>query len=261
VISFDALLDPLPATCVRVAMTTACNLRCVYCAVSAPDWEARHIAGHLVERVPREVAEVAEPGATILVNGAGETTFMPGWQGACAALMEAGLPLGMTTNLARIYSDDDIALLARFRVLLVSIDSFDDALIRSIRRKVSVERVRGNVARIRQAAEDAGRPSPEIRLSCGLYDRNTPELTRFAEAAVELGVTGVTFWNLDAHDALPTAGLVTPLYELAAEDLAPRLREIAAALSVLEAAGVEVEIAGDFLAPLQAGLEAAEVAA
>ena len=54
------LLDPVAATCARLHLTTQCNLRCVYCAVSDPHWQAQATT-KLARSYPRQELRLNAP--------------------------------------------------------------------------------------------------------------------------------------------------------------------------------------------------------
>ncbi|KAA0577951.1 radical SAM protein [Azospirillum sp. B21] len=243
------LLASGPLRDVRVDLTTRCNLRCVYCAVSQPFYKGEDMEPAILNRLVTEL-----PGfvgnAVVAVNGHGETTAMAGWVDFCRGLLEAGLKLTIITNLARHYTAEEMETLARFHTVQVSIDTFKPDLLKALRRKASVAMIKENIAGIRQAAGQMGLPEPVLALSCGLYDLNTPDIGHFAEEAIGLGVKGITFWNLVKYPDLPDVNNVSPLDALSVEALAPRLESIRSALDLLTRAGIGVLVAGDFLTPL-----------
>ena len=249
------LLQPVPATCVRLYLTSRCNLRCIYCAVSDPNWQHKDLSQQGILRAVEELPKITDPLSMVLVNGAGETTFLNGWDKICSDLIAGGLSLGMTTNLAKHYTATEIAVLAKFDLLLVSTDSFEDAVLSPIRRKVSSEQIIANIRSIQAAAQ--GQRTPRIRISCGLYDRSAEHIVKFAHAVIKLGIEGVTFWNLEKHHSLPHVQSINPLYDLNENELRTNLILIDEAISLMLDAGLQIEVAGLFLEPLRraCGLE------
>src|ERR1041385_637264 len=130
--NLSALLVSGPLYEVRLDLTTRCNLRCVYCAVSQSTYRgedmpmdnARHAVGMVAE-----LARFHKPDA-VHVNGHGETTFMSGWIELCNRLLAEDLFLWMTTNLAKRYSQEELDVLSRMSVIMVSIDTADARLLR-----------------------------------------------------------------------------------------------------------------------------------
>ncbi|MEM7710989.1 MAG: radical SAM protein, partial [Pseudomonadota bacterium] len=219
---------------IRVDLTTRCNLRCNYCAVSAPgyqgfDMEEVHFERllRLLKAVPREAA--------IHLNGHGETTYHPEWMKAANAVIGAGHRPHMITNLARTYSDEEFACLAHFGVLQISLDSLDEALMKRIRKPVRVRLVIENMLRVSAAASTEGIPPPRLYFSTGLYDPAIWTLENFATIAVQLGVSNMTFWNLVRY---PHQTLVRPISEFSAEESAEARKILARTRAILDAGGV-----------------------
>ena len=118
------LLRPFAVRQLRLALTTRCNLRCVYCAVSQLDYHAEDMPIELAHESIKLVIDAAKTDkpSIVHVNGHGETTFRPGWMELCRQLLDEDLPLGLTTNLARAYPQPELDVLARMNTIFVSID-------------------------------------------------------------------------------------------------------------------------------------------
>jgi len=229
---------PLPITELRVDINEKCNLRCDYCEVSSPTYAGVEMTRATFEHVLPLLEQA--PGAIIHVNGHGETTFHPQWLAWCREIVEAGHRPFIITNLAKTYSDEEVALLARFRVIQVSLDSDDSELMRTIRRRVSVQHVFDTIARIREA----GAPDPPyFSASIGVYDPSIWGLQAFVQRLIGMRVRTITFWDLveKSHQSL-----VRSLQHLT-EDEQARARDVLVRVrQTLDAAGVQYRFAGDF---------------
>jgi MoaA/NifB/PqqE/SkfB family radical SAM enzyme len=191
------------------------------------------------------------------VNGHGETTFLSNWTKACRVLLDHDLPVMLTTNLSKRFSDEELETLARMHILAVSIDTNDRTMMRRLRRKVDLDRIVSNIEEIRKTARLLGKgPSPEFHLSCGLYDQNSLGIEGFAQFAIDLGVRGVGFWNLTQWhwDHFPyeltdvtEADRIYSLDDLTDDALRPRLEAIKRAIALLRAKQVAVTVNGDFV--------------
>ncbi len=131
------------------------------------------------------------------VNGHGETTFVPGWVDLCKPLLDAKLPLMIITNLAKVFSTEELEALGQMNSIAVSVDTADRDLLRRIRRKVDLNRIVENINAIREAAARLHQESPHFLLSCGLYDQNSLVIEDLARFAVSLGIASVGFWYLN----------------------------------------------------------------
>jgi pyruvate-formate lyase-activating enzyme len=237
---------------VRVDVTQECNLRCVYCALSATTaMPGRHMSAASMARVTRFIAH--SPGlADVAVNGHGETTQHPQWKQFCDELIAQGAPLSVITNLGRRYDDAEIDTLSRFTVIQVSLDTADEELLKRIRRKVDLSRILANITKIRLRALLMARRAPMFAFSCGLYDKSLPRIEELAGLAATIGVRNVTFWNLMKYPDVPGAETVRPLGELSDEELRRGLACFDRAMQILAMYRINVSVAGDFIEPLRA---------
>ena len=235
-------LDPLPIANVRIDINEKCNLRCDYCAVSSPSYAGVEMKEALFERIVPLLAN--EPGASVHVNGHGETTFHPNWVAWCRRIVEAGHRPCIITNLAKHYSDAELEMLAEFEFIEVSLDSHDGEMMQRIRKAVRVEKVFETIQRIREtAARQASSHVPKFSMSIGVYDPSIWTLERFVRRLVDINIAAITFWDLVEY---PHQTLVRPLHRL--EDRQrERARQVLGKVRMrLEVAGIQYRFAGDF---------------
>ena len=251
---FDAdLLSPGPIREFRLDLTTRCNLRCVYCAVSQPGYVGSDMAKEVLKRALPSIRQIAVHNKleTVSVNGHGETTFAESWTDVCRELIDAGLPVGLTTNLARGYSDEELRVLSGIHTIAVSIDTCDRDLLRRMRRKVDVRQIVMNINSIRSA--QLANP-PHFHFLSGLYDKNSLHLEAFARFAVALRIETMCFWNMTKYDyeaaQIPEQDRALPLDELDDHELRVRLERIAAGFQILKEHGVGINVHGDFISRL-----------
>jgi pyruvate-formate lyase-activating enzyme len=253
----ETLLQPGLITDIRIDLTTACNLRCVYCAVIQPDYVGEtmeHDVAQSAIAFVRQISRYHEISG-VGVNGHGETTFAPDWTCACRELTALSLPVNIITNLAKSYSTEEFDVLGSLHTISVSIDTADRDLLRRIRRRVDVRQIISNIIAVRAAALRHNRPPPRFQFVCGLYDKNTLVLEELAWLAVALNIQKVQFWDLLAHSYegldVPEQDRVHPLASLADDELRPRLTAISRATTILRRADIAVEIDGPFIADLE----------
>jgi MoaA/NifB/PqqE/SkfB family radical SAM enzyme len=259
------LLDPGLMHEVRLELTTRCNLRCVYCAVSQSTYEGSDMPEALAYRVIPLIADLASSKLGVVhVNGHGETTFLSGWMEVCESLLQLGLPISITTNLARDYSEAETDILAQMRIIHISLDSSDRDLMKTIRRRVDINRIVANMSGIRAAAQGLKKPEPEFHFSCGIYDRNAALMEEFARFSVELGIKGVGFWNLTSwkYDEFPyentdvsVADRVYPLDTLSNVELRSRMEAILRGIDIMKQGGIKVHANGNFIEVLNRRLQ------
>lgn len=248
-------LNPLPIAEVRIDINETCNLRCDYCAVSSPDYAGVEMEEALFERIVPLLAN--EPGATVHVNGHGETTFHPRWVAWCRRIIEAGHRPFIITNLAKHYTDAELELLAEFRVIQVSLDSDDGEMMKRIRKAVQVEKVFEIIQRIREtAASRASSHMPRFWMSIGVYDPSIWTLERFVGRLVGMDISMITFWDLVEY---PHQALVRPLSQLDDRERQHARQLLGRVRMRLDVAGIPYRFAGDFHSmvpepsPLQGG--------
>jgi len=247
------LLGPALIKEIRLDLSTRCNLRCVYCAVSLPGYAGADMPTDMALRAARTIVGLMRynPPHPVSINGHGETTFMRDWVTICERLLSRNVPIRITTNLSKEYSETEIRTFARMQTIGISIDTSDADLLRRMRRKVEIDRIVGTIADIRTAAHSLGYPSPDFHFGCGLFDRTALGVEDFARFAIDLNVRSVYFWNLDVHDSnfpgVAPADRPTPLGALSDEELRPRVEAIRRAIRLLKAADVGVQVAGDFV--------------
>jgi MoaA/NifB/PqqE/SkfB family radical SAM enzyme len=247
------MLGPAVIRKIRLDLSTRCNLRCVYCAVSLPDYVGNDMPTDRALRTVNTIASLMRynPPHPVDVNGHGETTFMREWVTICEELLIRNIPIRITTNLAKKYSPVEIDTLARMHTIGVSIDTADPDLLRRMRRKVAIDRIVKTIGDIRAAAERQRIRMPEFNFGCGLFDRTSLGVEDFARFAIDLKVRSVYFWNLWVHNvdfpSVRPADRPMPLASLSNAELRPRIEAIRRAIGLLEAAQIGVEVGGDFI--------------
>lgn len=258
------LLGPGPIQQIRLDLTTHCNLRCIYCAVSQPEYIGRDMPSVISERVVRMIPSLTRFHTvhTVSINGHGETTIAAGWMPITRHLIESNVNVMLTTNLARDYNPGEILALAHMHTIAVSIDSADRKLLQRMRRKVDVRQIVMNMHLIRMAAAKVARRSPQFGFLCGLYDKTAPGVGDLARLAVSLGVTHCSFWNLTPYPysktGAPEQDWPKPLDALSDDDLAPCLASINDAIAFLRLHNVAVVVQGDFISHLAKRLDSHE---
>jgi len=127
------------------------------------------------------------------------------WTPTARAFLERGLPMTITTNMAKRFTDEEVDVLSRFRSIEVSCDTSDAHLLARLRRGVRLERIEDNLARIRRACRDDFRGEPYLQISCTLTDLVVPGLPDLVRWAAAQGVHAVGLVNLVRHPDPPGA--------------------------------------------------------
>jgi MoaA/NifB/PqqE/SkfB family radical SAM enzyme len=191
--------DPGRYDRVNLEITNACNLRCVYCHQSNPD---SVFDQHMREDWFDLVVDFCRDHKLGMIDftGGGETTFARGWQDKCRRVLDQGIKLHLTTNLAELLSWEDAKLLARFAHLYISIDTIDRELLRRIRRHVDVRSITHNLLQIRAAARAQNLPKPFIAWNCVGTDIALGQLDRMASVAICAGIDEFKILDLRVWD-------------------------------------------------------------
>lgn len=245
----EELENPAPLQQCRVDLTSMCNLKCVYCAVSQPDYRGKHMP-HQTFQAILDVIGSDNRQLEVHLNGHGETTCHPKWVEYALLIQSVCPKTEILSNFAKCFSAEEVDVLARMHVIQISLDTVDAPLLRTIRRHIALDTIVDNISSIRSRAA-AINTHPTWSLSCGIYDINIDGLNDFAEFVIASHFETVTFWNPVAYPSVTDRRAPRPISIL---DLPPPARAAALqkarnAVSLLEAHNVIVEVAGDFLNP------------
>jgi len=228
----------------QLELTTNCNLRCVYCAVSLPEYKGQDLAvddiGQLAEMMRARNVQLVQ------INGHGETTSMPNWQMVVHELLKNGFPLALISNFARHFSDEELETLACLSQIQISVDTHRPQLLRKIRRRVDLGTILVNLAGVRMKASALGRPSPRFSWSCVLTDIVAPDFVDYVRFGLACGVHDFFVCNLTEYDDLIASGTVGHVTKM-------DIRQLAELSANLDKAKELVAQAGGCL-DIQAGL-------
>jgi MoaA/NifB/PqqE/SkfB family radical SAM enzyme len=136
---------------------------------------------------------------SVNVTSEGEFTFGKNWQPIARRLLESGLVVCTTSNLARLLDTDEVKLLSRCGSICLSLDSVDRETLKSIRRSADIRTIAHNVVRIRSAAIADGRPPTPFVINCVLSTGNAARITELVTYCYMLGASGVVVSPLHAY--------------------------------------------------------------
>src|SRR4051812_27833774 len=89
-----------------IEVTSDCNLRCVYCAVSSPNWKGKTLPADKYAPLVDSLRKLGTK--SVILHGHGETTFVEGWHKLAMMFLESGFSLITCSNLAKSFSDEEI---------------------------------------------------------------------------------------------------------------------------------------------------------
>lgn len=216
-----------------IEFTSRCNLRCVYCAVSQPDYRSADLVLPSIEIL---VDELRKRGTKrVCVNGHGETTILKDWDKWVGALVNAGFEVHQIANLAKKYSQHEIDLFARYHSIQVSLDTVDAELLGKLRRGARLHVMLDNMKRIREAAGDG--PGPQMSISCVVTDKNLEGIPELIDTMLNFGILEYRFCDLVKYPDIPGAMAVRHISSMDDEHLREARRGFKAAIARLEAKG------------------------
>lgn len=184
-----------------IELTSNCNLRCRYCAVSLPGYVGRDMASHHVDAVLQYIEQSKVPLVSINVHG--ETTQVGNWVEISERLRTAGTQINIISNFARYFSDVEINTLAGFAGIRISLDSVDRELLRAIRHNVDLRIVLHNLTRVRAAALSIHGRMPQFGINCVVSDRNVLGISDLVAFAAANGFNDLTLHDLAELTSLP----------------------------------------------------------
>jgi hypothetical protein len=235
----DLLASPITRT-FHLELTTNCNLRCVYCPVSQPWYEGKDMEVVDFDELVRMLK--ARRVRTLVVNGHGETTTIPGWHHKIAALADAGFRMSIISNFARLLTDEELAAMARISEIQVSVDSSRQEVLRAVRRRVDLGNILINMVGVTAAASRLGLPKPEFSWSCVVTDQVALDLVNHVQFGLACGVRHFTLCNLTKHDDIEGATKVRHVTALPEEDLRRVAQILGQAREIVEKAGGSLTI-------------------
>ncbi|HTF89753.1 MAG TPA: radical SAM protein [Planctomycetota bacterium] len=186
------LLEPLPGFLI-LELTTRCNLKCLYCAVSQPGYIGRDLQVDM----PATLEAIRELGVgEVQLSAHGEATLVPGWHDIARALEDAGLRVLLTTNLSKRFSPEELAAFARMQTIAVSIDTVNPELFARLRRPARFERLCENLAHLRAHIPARGAARPYLAVNCTVSEHVIDGLSDLVRWAAREEFDAVSLVNL-----------------------------------------------------------------
>ena len=184
------------------AVTTNCNLRCTYCAVSLPDYRGEDFDLSRVEDLAESFS--AAKVSLVQISGHGETTMISGWEALSRSFADRNIEVCITSNFSKVFSDAEVDTFARMSWITISVDTVDRKLLKQLRRKVDLRTILDNMAVIKSSARRLGL-SPAFNWQCTLSGDVIFGLIDWFELGLANGVTVFTLGNLIEHPGLPNS--------------------------------------------------------
>lgn len=183
-----------------VELTSLCNLNCVYCSVSHPDYRGSNISLS-VDAIIQIANQVGCKKIQLHLHG--ESTIIKNWVEIADKLLAQGYQVHLLSNLAKDFSQKEIEVLAQI-VLSLSIDTLDPHVFKKLRRGSEIGTVLVNLFRI-QSERRARGIHRELKWNVVLCQETIDTTYELVEIGVALGVTHFYFCNLSEIEGLEGA--------------------------------------------------------
>ena len=181
----EKLLGSPRTDAVHLSTTSRCNLRCVYCDVSAPGYAGSDFDFANFDAV---IALLKERGVqAVSFYGEGETTFVPGWDLQLAKLQQAGLRTALVTNLARRLGASELEVLLSVDDLYISCDTTDADVFKKTR-SGNVSILIQNMVDLQGLAMRTSGRTKDVTWHCVLNTMSCATLVPWVASGLVLGV-------------------------------------------------------------------------
>lgn len=180
-----------------VEYTSRCNLRCKYCSKSNPGDD--QIPGRDEDMAPQTIEQVlaliaAKPMSELMLAGTGESTFHKDWLTDIPRLIAAGKAANpqcyvhLNSNLALKYGDAEFAVLAQLDGIVVSIDTADRELTRSVRAKSDLGLIVFNMLALKAWCAARGQRAPKLMVNATYYQQAARRIVELVQMMAMLPI-------------------------------------------------------------------------
>lgn len=176
-----------------IEFTTDCNMRCVYCAVSHPNWIFNTLDPSIIDDIV--VGLKNRDIKYIIMHGHGETTMIDGWEKYAEYFQSHDIKLSLCTNLNRTYTDHEIDILGQFASITISIDSVNQTLFAELRKGGNLDRILDTMSKIQDAAKKH-KNKLALVWSAVVCDKTLDGLQTLVKFGKDCGVKTFCFCNL-----------------------------------------------------------------
>lgn len=238
---------------ISTTFTTRCNLRCVYCP------EGSHPEEFYGEMTPEMLTHIVDYAkkkeAYVDVSFYGDSTFHERFGEFAAAIIDAGVPLAITSNFARILRDDEIAVVARCRTVAFSFDTPDRDVAKAIRKGLDLRSLLYNILRVRAHCLRHDLPVPPFTVHAVLTDQTVKTLPELVAFAASLGVQRMGCNEFARQEGAVAIDDMRNIADLRGDELEQAVEKIAEARDLAKKLGLEFYLSGEQLARIQAALD------
>jgi uncharacterized Fe-S cluster-containing radical SAM superfamily protein len=186
---------------VTIETVSACNLRCIHCAVSKDDYVGRVLK---LEDFRRILPLLQRFKPVVQLSGHGETLMHKHFREMFLDVIGAGCAVTFQTNAALLDGDTIDFLLQhagrpKFRALRVSLDAAEPELFEKIRRRAKWDELMTNLRALRDAKAQRGLFFPLLHLEFVAMRQNIHQLADVVDRAAELGAATLAVGDLSEY--------------------------------------------------------------
>lgn len=234
-----------------IEMTSRCNLRCKYCQKSMDSWNAlpgrdQDLPANIETRIHEALA--GTPFGTIQLTGVGEFTFRDDWVQSLARLNALTGRVALISNFAKTFTEQELDSLLSVKHLMISIDTTDAALLKSVRKAVSLSTISLNLTRLRMRAQKLGVALPWLKINAVLYRENLRTIEDLAYFALEHRVNEMQYERM--YVQTENIGPPTDINQATPEEAAEAVRQLSMGARALIAANIKPVLHGDLVSTL-----------
>ena len=190
---------------IAIEVTSKCNLRCAYYHKANPFLEAQPGANdgmtdEMIAELYRYCKEAGIKAVTLSVGG--ETAMTDGWHRRIAQFLDdPKLEVYMVSNFVRLFDDEELVALTKYRYLQISFDSSELEMVRKLRSRADLRTITYNILRLRQKGREVGR-LPFLLVNCTVCRENIGHIGKLAGLCRELAVDQLLLTPADEEGPL-----------------------------------------------------------
>jgi MoaA/NifB/PqqE/SkfB family radical SAM enzyme len=246
---FTNLLESPRTKIAHIEFTSKCNLRCVFCYVSQPNYKGVDLDIETMESIIESLK--SRNVKVVTVSGHGETTIYKNWNLLCNKMLDAGMHLHIISNFAKEFSQEELKTLSRFKSIEISCDTNDPELFGKLRRGADLKIICLNILRLRAIMIKVGRKTPSISLSCVVSDKNIVNLKEYVAFGKALGVNHFNFCNLTKYPDVQGALNVNHITEMPVDLLEKAQESLNETFKFLKDSNIEYHVQQGLLDTLE----------
>jgi len=192
----------------EVDVTNQCNLRCVMCPHSTPEYYLRSKAQMPVERFAELAAELFGVCHRLSLSYGTEPLLHRDFAELMKIACSHGVPRTYVNTNGLLLREDLVETMidVGFGALCVSIDAATRETYERIRRGGNWTRLMANLRMVQRVRERRASERPEVQLAFVLRRDNVHELPAFIDLAADIGASGVVAMHMIPFAGLEDAG-------------------------------------------------------